>query len=111
MSLHFHCTRVGRRRQRPRPTFTRSWAAALRTDRTTAGVIGTERMRTPVASKNAFAIAAAIGAEAGSPEPVEGWSLRWTTTVVTAGAVLKRMIGYEPQSRLVTPFLPIRSSS
>ena len=45
----------------------------MRTDRTTARIIGAERMRTPVASKNALAIAAAIGAEAGSPEPVDGW--------------------------------------
>ena len=44
--------------------------AAFSTARTRAGVIGASRMRTPVASKNAFATAAGTGDSAGSPEPV-----------------------------------------
>ena len=44
--------------------------AALSTARTRPGVIGASRMRTPVASKNAFATAAGTGDSAGSPEPV-----------------------------------------
>src|SRR5207302_9301777 len=37
-----HFTRVGRRHQGPRPTFTRSYSAAFGTDRTTAGGQPTE---------------------------------------------------------------------
>src|SRR5262249_61296493 len=52
--------------------------AALRTARTRAGVIGASRMRRPVASKNALAIDAGIGAAGGSPEPVGTRSVRCT---------------------------------
>ena len=55
--------------------------AALSVARTRAGVIGASRMRTPVASKNAFAIAAGTGQVGGSPEPVGGRSVRWTIFV------------------------------
>ena len=44
--------------------------AAASTARTRPGVIGASRMRTPVASKNAFATAAGHRRSAGSPEPV-----------------------------------------
>ena len=50
-------------------------------------------MRTPVASKKAFAIAAAIGACAGSPEPVGARSARRTIAQLTLGLSLKRRIG------------------
>src|SRR5690349_19805031 len=43
--------------------------AFLSTERTVAGFIGACRMRTPVASKNAFAIAELIAVVGGSPEP------------------------------------------
>jgi hypothetical protein len=46
-------------------------------------------MHTPVGSKNAFAIAAAVGTAGGSPPPPGIWSIRWTTTGVTAGCSLK----------------------
>jgi hypothetical protein len=38
-------------------------------------LIGARRMRTPVASKKAFAIAPAIAAVGGSPEPVSSQPL------------------------------------
>src|SRR5438132_6062981 len=100
--------------------------AARRTPRATPGVIGAWRMRTPVASKNAFATAELIAVVGGSPEPVssQAWlnaavlpaitswlsspglvtlySPGWTLTSVTDGLSLKRRIGYETQSRLVT---------
>ncbi len=63
-------------------------------------------MRTPVASKNAFAIAGGTGTRPGSPEPVEreppaaidvvsetGTSKRWSASRVTFGASLNRTIG------------------
>src|ERR1700704_3045066 len=83
-------------------------------------------MRTPVASKNAFATAAAIAVVGGSPEPDRAQPLlnaavlpdctSWlvspgrgtgylpgcTLIMVTVGLSLKRRIGYETQSRLVT---------
>ena len=43
--------------------------AAFSTWRTRSGDIGAVRMRTPVASKNAFAMAAPIDYSGGSPEP------------------------------------------
>ena len=67
--------------------------AAFSVARTRAGVIGASWRRTPVASKNAFAIAAATGAVGGSPEPVGCRSVRCTTTVVTVGWSLKRSSG------------------
>src|SRR5689334_10645492 len=76
-------------------------------------------MRTPVASKNALATAAATGASAGSPEPVvrepgpagSGTSVRERPWMNTFGASLKRSIGYVTQSRLVTCFeLKVTSS-
>ena len=58
------------------------------TARTRAGVIGIVRMRLPVASKNAFAIAAATGAVAGSPAPLERSSGRFRSVYVISGASL-----------------------
>src|SRR5262245_54888890 len=88
-------------------------------------------MRTPVASKNAFAIADPIGAVGGSPEPdraqpcanaavlpaltslpglvsvvnspgtIVVYLPGWAWTSVTLGESLKRRIGYVTQSRLV----------
>src|ERR1043166_2132339 len=69
---------------------------------TRAGVKGYSRRRTPVASKNAFAIAADAAAMISSPAPVDFWSIRCTPIVVTAGDSANRRIGYEFQSRLVT---------
>src|SRR5436190_14278262 len=74
---------------------------ALSAARTRAGVIGASRMRTPVASKKAFAIAGAVGAPLDSPPPpdsepepvAEGMSVRDSTWSVTCGASLKRRIG------------------
>ena len=57
--------------------------AAFSVARTRAGVIGASRMRTPVASKNAFATAATVVAIGISPEPVDISSSRWTTIGVT----------------------------
>ena len=53
--------------------------AALSTPRTRAGVIGASRMRTPVASKNAFAIAAGPARSAARPTPAGARSVRCTT--------------------------------
>jgi len=57
------------------------------------GVRGYSRSRTPVASKNAFAMAAAAGPVTSSPAPVDGWSSRWTTIGVTFGCSSNRRIG------------------
>src|SRR5438093_3423170 len=100
--------------------------ASFRTWRTVAGFIGAWRMRTPVASKNAFATAELIAVVGGSPEPDSSHPLLnaavlpactscevspgrvtvylpgCTLTSVTVGLSLKRRIGYETQSRLVT---------
>ena len=46
--------------------------AAFNVARTRPGVIGHSCMRTPVASKNAFAIAPVSGHVTGSPEPSDG---------------------------------------
>ena len=99
--------------------------AAFSVARTFAAVIGASRMRTPVASKNAFATAEPGGTVGGSPAPVAGqpalmisvfaavsddfpwpgvitvWPLGWTIAIVTAGLSLKRRIGYVTQSVLV----------
>jgi hypothetical protein len=80
--------------------------AALSVSRTTGGVIGARRIRTPVASKKALAIAAGVGSWVSSPPPLGGTSGRFTTTTVVLGASLKRRIGYETQSRLVTSGTP-----
>ena len=53
----------------PRTTSLMPTAAAPSTPRATAGVIGAWRMRTPVASKNAFATAEPTAVVGGSPEP------------------------------------------
>src|SRR3954470_17415034 len=100
--------------------------AALSVPRTVPGFIGAWRMRTPVASKNAFATAELIAVVGGSPEPdrfqpaptvaalpaCTSWLSSpgltvvylpgWTLTSVTVGLSLNRRIGYETQSRLVT---------
>jgi hypothetical protein len=55
--------------------------------------MGAVLIRTPVASKKAFAIAAGTGTLLGSPEPVGARSLRWTILVLTFGASRKRRIG------------------
>src|SRR5215831_17001898 len=60
---------------------------------TRSGVIGYWRSRTPVASKNALAIAAAVAPMTSSPAPVEGSSRRCTTTAVTSGCSAKRSTG------------------
>src|SRR6185369_6839995 len=75
-------------------------------------------MRTPVASKNAFATADGMPTVGGSPDPERSQPLLnaavlpactscvvspgRTLIIVTDGASLKRRIGYETQSRLVT---------
>ena len=64
---------------------------------TRSGVIGYWRSRTPVASKNALATAAAVAPITSSPAPVEGSSRRCTTTGVTS-----RMLG-EAQHRIRHP--------
>src|SRR5215813_13583712 len=78
---------------------------------TRSGVIGYWRSRTPFASKNALAIAAAVAPMTSSPAPVEGSSRRCTTTAVTCGCSAKRSTGYDTQSRLVTPLLSNVTSS
>src|SRR6478752_5996449 len=78
---------------------------------TRSDVSGYWRSRTPVASKNALATAAAVAPITSSPAPVEGSSRRCTTTGVTCGCSAKRSTGYDTQSRLVTPFLSNVTSS
>src|SRR4029079_1285288 len=99
---------------------------SLRHWRTVNGFIGAWRMRTPVASKNAFATAELIAVVGGSPEPESSQPLLkaavfpaitscdsspgrtvvylpgGTLIIVTVGLSLKGRIGYETQSRLVT---------
>src|SRR5262249_42077090 len=61
---------------------------------TRSGVIGTRRMRTPVASKIALAIAAGTVRVAGSPAPVPGSSGRlMSTTSICSGASWISRIG------------------
>src|SRR5262249_11781182 len=83
--------------------------AAFSVARTRAGVSGAVRIRTPVASKKAFAIAAGIESLTGSPIPIGGPG-RWTTTGVTLGWSLKRRMGYVTQSSDVTLLRVYRSS-
>jgi hypothetical protein len=59
--------------------------AAFSVARTIAGLIGAVRIRTPVASKNAFAIAAPMHVDGGSPEPLTNTPL---VAVVLDGAVV-----------------------
>src|SRR5450631_1693029 len=58
-----------------------------------SGVNGGSRKRTPVASKIAFAIAAAPGTEADSPTPSGGWSCRGSINTSILGMSGKVMMG------------------
>ena len=58
-----------------------------------SGVKGGSRKRTPVASKIAFAMAAALGTEADSPTPRGGWSCRGNISTSMSGRSGKVMIG------------------
>src|SRR5690242_2079335 len=58
-----------------------------------SGVNGSSRKRTPVASKIAFAIAAALGTEADSPTPSGGWSGRGTISTSILGISGNLMMG------------------
>src|SRR5215475_9921261 len=61
--------------------------------RTRSGVNGTRRMRTPVASKIALAIAAATGLIDGSPAPdgaISGWSIS-TVSMLDGVSVMSRI--------------------
>src|SRR5262245_8081030 len=60
---------------------------------TRSGENGTRRMRTPVASKIALAIAAAIGRIDGSPAPdgaISGWSIS-TVSIFSGLSVMSRI--------------------
>src|SRR5207302_2615407 len=75
-----------------------AWMAAS----TLAGVKGTDRSRTPIASKTALAVAAGTTAAAGSPAP-HGLSVgRSTSSMSTVGISGNVRIGEVAQSRLVT---------
>ena len=69
--------------------------AALSAARTCVGFIGAWRMRTPVASKNAFATAEPTAAVGGSPEPdrfqplANAFVLPWLTSVPGFLSVVK----------------------
>ena len=67
-----------------------------------SGVKGGSRKRTPVASKIAFAIAAALGTEADSPTPSGGWSCRGSISTSIFGTSGNLMMGYAPHSRAAT---------
>src|SRR3954453_19559765 len=58
-----------------------------------SGVNGGSRKRTPLASKIALAIAAALGTEADSPTPSGGWSGRGSSNTSILGTSGKGMIG------------------
>ena len=58
-----------------------------------SGVNGGSRKRTPVASKIAFAIAAALGTDADSPTPSGGWSGRGSSSTSILGTSGNGMIG------------------
>ena len=64
-------TAVGPEEAGPTAVSAQAVPAAFSVARTRAGVIGALRILTPVASKNAFAIAAPMLAVGGSPEPEE----------------------------------------
>src|SRR5687768_6027074 len=76
------------------------WRSSKAT-RTRSGVNGIWRMRTPVASKMAFATAAAVVTVEGSPAPIAGWSGRLISTISISGTSEKVKIGYVCQSTLV----------
>ena len=61
--------------------------------RTRSGVKGGSRRRTPVASKMALAMAAALGTEADSPEPKGGSSGRGISTTLMTGTSGKVRMG------------------
>ena len=60
---------------------------------TFAGVKGTERNRTPTASKTAFAIADGTIADAGSPAPHGGSVGRLISSITTSGTSAKVRMG------------------
>src|SRR5436853_516443 len=81
--------------------------AALKARRTFVGVIGAWRIRTPVASKIAFAIADPIAAVGGSPEPVRAqFSLNASATTlpvflltVTSATIPTWLFAYRPKPK------------
>ncbi len=58
-----------------------------------SGVNGNSRKRTPVASKMALAIAAALGTDADSPTPSGGWSCRGSIRTSIFGMSGNLMMG------------------
>ena len=68
---------------------------------TRSGVKGILRNRAPVASKIAFATAAAVVVVDGSPAPTAGRSGRLTSTISTSGTSENVRIGYVSQSILL----------
>ena len=54
---------------------------------------GNSRKRTPVASKIALAMAAALGTEADSPTPSGGWSCRGSINTSISGTSGNLMMG------------------
>jgi hypothetical protein len=69
------------------------YPASARAARMRSGVKGGARIRTPVASKTAFAMAAAAGTAALSPTPSGGSPGRSTSSVSTSGTSGNRRIG------------------
>src|SRR3954469_9536860 len=67
--------------------------AAASPARMRSGVNGNSRKRTPVASKIALAIAAALGTDADSPTPSGGWSGRGIISTSMFGMSGNVMIG------------------
>jgi hypothetical protein len=67
--------------------------------RTRSGVMGKSRIRRPVATAKALAVAAAVGAREPSTPPTDGSSGRSISTTSTRGISGKRTIGYPIQSR------------
>src|SRR6266516_6494857 len=73
-----------------------------RPDFTRSGVNGISRNLTPVASKIALPIAAAVGIEAVSPTP-SGSVLGWSINIVWISGISGNLrIGYDRQSESVT---------
>ena len=93
--LRFPCrTRAGfLRRVREKLTVRALVYAFFNPASTRSGVNGASRRRTPVASKIALAIAAAIGALDGSPPPRAGISGRLINTISISGTSGNLMIG------------------
>ena len=83
-----------------------SACASASAARITSGVKGGRRKRTPVASNNAFAMAAAPGNDADSPVPIGGSPWRGIITTSITGTSRNVRIGYAPHSWLVTAFSP-----